>query len=252
MLSRIQWIKKSNYKSLIYRCILKITPISYQEKINYFLKNKFKDEVYLFENSGLIEHRERLNGICAVIRATPQYQPLILSINSIIHHVDQIVIAFNGETPENFEETAIEILGNNSFKKIKLINYKTPILPPGINYYSEVKKNPELSIAKFYNFAFSASDYNTVIKWDDDMLAINHEYFIKTPKYIYSSLFIDGLDINSKKTTYMEPRIFILRNKVGYFDSDFCERINLGLSLGKKIRKKCYVHLKLVRKNFMN
>ncbi|MFU0853887.1 hypothetical protein ACM26X_17495 [Kluyvera cryocrescens] len=251
LLLRLRWIKRSNNKALLFRIILRLTPLfAVEPLLSLFLKINFLNkEVLMYERVGKISERNRKNGVAAIIRAYPQNNPLLMAVRSIIEHVDQVVIVFNGEKNVDFDKLLADQLAFQPqlADKIKIDVYLNRIQKTGDDYYQSVYEDPDLSIARFYNFAFSLSDFETVVKWDDDMIPCNHKKAFRTPCRLVKAISYDGYDATGRTTTSMEPRIFKLRKNVKYFDSDFCERINLGLGIKWKYFKKVYVHLKLLR-----
>lgn len=243
-----KWLKSSRLRSIIFRRIAYACPA---RLFSYFLQLKFfrllfESEIFFYENSGFIADIPRKKGVSAVVRCVPQKFPLLLSIESIMPFVDEVVLIINTNSKKSFENSSVYFA---NFPKVKIIQYSETIAPPGPNYLDEVKSNPAKSIARFYNFAFSQSSYLTCVKWDDDMVLNGRSGVLRPPKWPFCARSFNGYDARGEFTTTNELRTFNLTKHTKYFDTDYCERLYLGAAL-KRPHLKSYVHLKLLRSVF--
>lgn len=248
---RLRWIMHSKKSSIIFRLLLNFLPSKAADSFVNLLSifHYLERDVSLFKSSGEILSKKRKIGTSAVIRAIKKTYPLKLAVVSILPCVDQVVIAFNGKQDQVFADEFKKGFAPKYKDNIKICFYENKINSPGDDYADKTILNPSGSIAKFYNWAFSQSDYSTVIKWDDDMLNLGGSCAFKNLRFLKYIKF-DGLDVYGQLTTTYEPRTFLLRDGVKYFDSERCEYLNPGLCFGMRLFRKQYLHIKLVKDIF--
>lgn len=203
----------------------------------------------------VIENRKKHPSIAAIYRVKNGSQYIELSVMSVAPICSEIIIVDNGSTDGTLEivkKLKDELSG---ICEIKLFHYNTPVALAGKGYKDEVKKYPERSLAKYYNYAFSLASSEYLMKCD--------VHCIYTPSGInrIQSKLIDSYKSN-KLFTFRGVEIFgellacepylIKRDCFEYYDSDMFEMLKFKFKRSLKQRVKgrisapCFIHVKRI------
>jgi glycosyltransferase involved in cell wall biosynthesis len=189
-------------------------------------------------------------GLSAVIRCKNEEEYVVASIMSIYRIVDEIVVILNNSSDRT--RSLIEGLIRDH-PKIRLLEYSNECSPIGVGYYERVLAKPAASLAKYYNWCVEQTTFSHVCKWDGDMIATPD--FEQVGALIESSdvVMFDGYDVLGEKTTDLEPRIFKFDlAHARYVDWDLYEVLEHDYAKVSQVAQKCYVHMKLVKKEWIN
>lgn len=139
-----------------------------------------KEKIYFIDNKSYITHSIYLKeikekGFTFLIRAKNEEKNVKNCLESLLpslNHFIEIIFVDNGSTDKTYE-IALEYSD-----KVKVFKYSQEIEKTGEKYYENIQKNPEKSIAKFYNWCVEKSTKNIIIKWDADFI-LNEKNFEK-------------------------------------------------------------------------
>lgn len=227
---------------------------SYNELANSLSRDE-RDILTLKNIELVIENRKKHPSIAAIYRVRNGSQYIELSIMSIAPICSEIIIVDNGSTDGTLEIVKRLKEELSSICDIKIFHYNTPVALAGKGYRDEVKRYPERSLAKYYNYAFSLASSEYLMKCD--------VHYIYTPAGINR---IQSKIINSYKSiklfTFRGVEIFgellacepylIKRGCFEYYDSDMFELLKLKFKRSLKQRIKgristpCFIHVKRI------
>ena len=106
---------------------------------------------------------------------------------------------------------------------------------------------------QIYNWCVEQTSFGHICKWDGDMIAT--PVFEQVSILIKSSevVWFDGYDVLGKHTTDLEPRIFKYDPvHAKYVDLNFYQALEYDYSNITCMEQKCYVHMKLLKKEWIN
>jgi glycosyltransferase involved in cell wall biosynthesis len=218
------------------------------EQYIYFLSklNNFPKFLLSQLKEGGKDNKTRPDGISIVLRLKNDFEYVKASIFSVYKFVDEIICVLNNST-DGTDEIVKEL--SKYLIKIKVYDYIQEIESPGANYFNNVITNPSMSIAKFYNYAFSLAKYSHVVKWDGDMIA-THECENAFKEARSNDLtFFNGYDIFQEDTTAGEPRIFKMKTNRFYVDVKNLEELFAENSSHYIYKNPIYIHMKLAKNN---
>ena len=112
---------------------------------------------------------------------------------------------------------------------------------------------PDASLARYYNWCLDQTTFSHVCKWDGDMIAM--PVFEQVRALIPSSdvVAFDGYDVLGQGTTDLEPRVFRYDpNHARYVDWDLYEILEHDYGGVSRVKQKCYLHMKLVKKEWLH
>jgi len=189
-------------------------------------------------------------GISAFVRCRNEEEYIVASLMSVYRIFDEIVVILNNST-DRTRELVQELMTDH--QKIRLLNYDHECAPVGPGYLKSVGEAPDSSLAKYYNWCMEHTTFSHVCKWDGDMIAIAP--LERAGEAISSSdvVLFDGYDVLGEYTTDMEARIFrydLMRAR--YVDWDLYEILEHDYHKLTRIEEKCFVHLKLVKKDWLH
>jgi glycosyltransferase involved in cell wall biosynthesis len=189
-------------------------------------------------------------GLSAFVRCKNEEEYIVASLMSVVRVFDEIIVVLNNCTDRTAELVADLI----SFQpKIRLMTYADECTPIGPRYLEAVSAKPGTSIARYYNWCLEQTSYSHVCKWDGDMIAT--PVFEQVRDLFPSSevVVFDGYDVLGKQTTDMEPRIFKYNPaRARYVDWDLYEVLEHDYSKLSRMDQKCYLHMKLVKKDWLH
>ena len=189
-------------------------------------------------------------GLSAVMRCKNEEEYVVASILSIYRIFDEIVVVLNNSTDRTRRLIEDLLLDR---PKIRLLEYANECSPIGPGYYERVVAKPEGSLARYYNWCLDQTSFSHVCKWDGDMIAT--PVFEQVRALIESSdvVMFDGYDVLGKDTTDFEARIFKYDPaRARYVDWDLYEVIDHNYAKISHVREKCYLHMKLVKKEWIH
>ena len=192
----------------------------------------------------------RLHGLSAFVRCKNEEEYIVGSLTSAYRVFDEIVVILNNST-DRTRELVEDLITDHP--KIRLVNYDLECAPVGPGYLNKVKKNHDLSLAKYYNWCLEQTTYSHVCKWDGDMIAL--PTFERVRDLIGSSDMVtfDGYDVLGRSTTSPEPRIFRYDPAhTRYEDWDLYEVLKHEYRTFSVLEEKCYLHMKLVKKDWLH
>ena len=162
-------------KSLIRRC-----PFYLQDVLVIFRNLSFIYEVirdrYTFYNPDTKKYeslkkensKTRLEGICGVMRVYNEEQFIEASILRVVKALDELVIVLNKCTDRT--PCIVYSLKEKYPNKIKIYNYEYEVYSCFSEEHKNSRYNDPKNLANFYNYSFTRSNYQIVVKLDADML----------------------------------------------------------------------------------
>jgi glycosyltransferase involved in cell wall biosynthesis len=192
----------------------------------------------------------RTAGLSAILRCKNEEEFIVSSILSTYPVFDEIIVILNNSTDRTRQ--LVDVLARDH-PKIRLLEYIIEISRSGPNYYEKVRARPESSSANFYNWCTEQTRFSHVCKWDGDMVATRE--FAQARALIGSSDIVcfDGYDVLGEHTTDLEPRIFKYDPEhARYVDLNFYQALEHNYTKVSYMERKCYVHMKLLKKEWLN
>lgn len=192
----------------------------------------------------------RSHGISAFIRCRNEEEYIVPSIMSVLRVFDEIVVVLNTSTDRTAE--LVEDLASR-YPKIRVMRYDSNCAPVGVGYIDAVKAAPDSSLAKYYNWCLEQTSYSHMCKWDGDMIALPTIEGVRSMIETFDVVSFDGHDVLGENTTNLEPRIFRFDPvRARYLDWDLYEVLQHDYSRIGRLDPKCYVHMKLVKKEMIH
>ncbi|HCG9120972.1 hypothetical protein NOK72_25030 [Vibrio parahaemolyticus] len=242
--------------------------ISYFKKIVLFVLSFIKLDVYKHTFKGRLVTREQhdsnstqnyLNinkksnlspSLAAIYRIKNGSAYIEMSILSVCTLCKEIIVVDNGSDDNTL--SIVKRLQNElkDICEIKIFSYDISPILAGEGYYDSVREEPERSLAKFYNYCFSLSSCDYLMKCD--------AHYVFTPNGLNSiqkkmNLGCDiiryrGVEITGGYITH-EPFIFKRELDHSFIDTEYYERLMLPsqsfLNYCKGfIVAPCYIHVK--------
>jgi len=192
----------------------------------------------------------RPHGLSAFIRCKNEAEFILASILSCYRVFDEIIVVVNNSTDDT--SAIVQELIKEDYKKIKLFQYGHVCASTGPDYLESVKREPNASLAQYYNWCLEKTSYSHVCKWDGDMIALESLKNIRNDLEQFDVITFDGHDPLGEATTSHEPRIFRYNlDRARYVDWDLYEILDHNYARIKAMDKRCYVHMKLLKKEWL-
>lgn len=192
----------------------------------------------------------RVLGLSAFVRCKNEEEYIVASLMSAYRVFDEIVVALNNSTDRTRELVDGLMV---RYPKIRLLDYVNKCSPIGPGYFEKVQADPSSSLAAYYNWCTAQTSFSHVCKWDGDMIATPEFERVISQLELSDVIIFDGYDVLGEHTTDMEPRIFRYNpERARYIDWDLYEVIEHDYSKKSVIDQKCYLHMKLVKKDWLH
>ncbi len=189
-------------------------------------------------------------GLSAFIRCRNEEEYIVASVMSIYRVFDEILVVLNDSTDRTRE--LVEDLARK-LPKIRLLEYPHRCAPIGPGYHERVLAEPDSSLASYYNWCVEQTQFSHACKWDGDMIATPLIEQVRDVFADADTVLFDGHDVLGQHTTDMEARIFRYdRRHARYVDWDLYEILQHDYSRQTYIRDKCYLHMKLVKREWLH
>jgi glycosyltransferase involved in cell wall biosynthesis len=189
-------------------------------------------------------------GLSAIVRCKNEEEYIAASLLSAYRVFDELVVVLNDST-----DRTREILDDlrTTYTKIRVLTYDQPCSQAGVGYLDNVRTNPESSLARYYNWSFAQARFSHVCKWDGDMIALPALRQLRPLLENCDVILFDGYDAVGEHTTEIEARVFRYdANRTRYIDWDLYEVLQHDYTNSFCIAEKCYVHMKLVKKEWLH
>jgi hypothetical protein len=113
--------------------------------------------------------------------------------------------------------------------------------------------SPLKSLAIYYNWCLEQTRFSHVCKWDADMIAMPVLELARGYLPNHDVVIFAGHDVLGQHTTDMEPRIFRFDSaRARYVDWDLYEVLRHDYSRQVWLQEKCYMHMKLVKREWLH
>ncbi len=189
-------------------------------------------------------------GLSAFVRCQNEEEFIVASLMSVYRVFDEIVVVLNNST-DGTRELVTELARERS--KIKVLDYAKECSPIGQGYRDRVEAKPSASLATYYNWCLDATSFSHVCKWDGDMIATPEFEQVRNLIAAHDVIAFDGYDVLGEHTTDNEPRIFRYDPKrARYVDWDLYEVLQHDYRGMRSLGQKCYLHMKLVKKEWLS
>ncbi|HSI54478.1 MAG: glycosyltransferase family 2 protein [Ramlibacter sp.] len=192
----------------------------------------------------------RPTGISAFVRCRNEEEYIVASLLSAYRVFDEIVVILNHSTDRS--RALVEDLITDH-PKIRLVDYPHECAAIGPGYHERVLAQPDASLARYYNWCLEQTRFSHVCKWDGDMIALPALVQVRPLVADSDVILFDGHDILGEETTSMEARIFRFDpSRARYVDWDLYEVLQHEYSQVAPVMDKCYVHMKLVKTEWLH
>ena len=180
----------------------------------------------------------------AVYRIKNAESTIELAIRSIIDILDEVVIVDNASS-DNTKKIILKLKSEYG-EKIKIFQYENELCRAWVGYQECLKKNKDGSLADYYNFSFSKSTTDYILKCDANYI------YTKAGKYSivnalnsgYDVICFPGVEIFGHHHSY-EPFLFKRDSKWIFIDDDMWESIKFNKKvLTHHIILPCFIHVK--------
>jgi len=171
--------------------------------------NKEGFENFLIDSTSINSLKK---GLSVLLRVKDEEDNIRQSIESIISSANEIAVIDNGSSDGTVAVVQKMIDNHPEGNKIHLHHYPFNVARCGAEHNS-TPENSVHNLAYYYNWCVSKCRFNTIIKWDADMVLVDDDEAIKAfnaqVKHACNSPFLTGVVLNSQ-TVYM------LNEKDGY------------------------------------
>ncbi len=192
----------------------------------------------------------RPHGLSAFVRCKNEEEYIVASLTSCYRVFDEIVVVLNNST-DRTREFLQDLMSDHP--KIRVLDYHADCAPAGHGYLDMVEKAPERSLARYYNWCLEQTSYSHVCKWDGDMIAIPTFDGVRELFGAHDVVAFDGYDVLDRNTTNYEPRIFKYDPAhTRYEDWDLYEVLKHEYPKVFLYEEKCYLHMKLVKRDWLH
>lgn len=189
-------------------------------------------------------------GLSAFVRCRNEEEYIVASLLSGYRVFDEILVILNHST-DRTRELVEDLMTDHP--KIRLLEYPHRCQPVGQGYFEGVAATPDTSLARYYNWCTGQTTFSHVCKWDGDMVALPELEQVRALIAASDVVFFDGSDALGLPTTGPEPRIFKFDpGRARYVDWDLYEVLEHDYSAITAVQEKCYLHLKLVKKDWLH
>jgi glycosyltransferase involved in cell wall biosynthesis len=189
-------------------------------------------------------------GLSAFVRCKNEEEYIVASLLSAYRVFDEILVILNNST-DRTRELVEDLLPDHP--KIRIVEYPSECSPAGAGYNERVQRNPASSLARYYNWCVEQTRFSHVCKWDGDMIATPEFEVARSLIDEADVVLFDGYDVIGRPTTDLEPRIF--RHDPAharYVDWDLYEILQHDYARIRRIEAKCYLHMKLVKREWVH
>jgi glycosyltransferase involved in cell wall biosynthesis len=189
-------------------------------------------------------------GLSAFVRCKNEEEYIAASLLSAYRVFDEIVLVLNNST-DRTRDIVQDLMTDHP--KIRLLDYPHECSAIGPGYHERVLRDPMSSLARYYNWCLEQTRFSHVCKWDGDMVATPE--FESVRKLIEQAdvILFDGWDVLGEHTTDLEPRIFRCDPaRARYVDWDMYEVLQHDYSRQARLGAKCYLHMKLVKREWLH
>ncbi|MFT5451880.1 MAG: glycosyltransferase involved in cell wall biosynthesis [Enterobacterales bacterium] len=157
--------------------------------------------------------RSRLKiGLSVLLRVKDEEQNIRQSISSIISSANEIAVIDNGSRDGTVAVVQAMIDSHPEGNKIRLYSYPFNVARCGAEHNSTPEDSVN-NLAYYYNWCLSKCRFNTIIKWDADMVFINEDetrkLFDAQVKRACNSPYLTGVYLSSQT-------IYLLNENDGY------------------------------------
>ncbi|HEX3110690.1 MAG TPA: methyltransferase domain-containing protein [Thermoanaerobaculia bacterium] len=192
----------------------------------------------------------RTLGISAFLRCRNEEEYIVASILSAYRVFDEIVVILNRST-DRTRELVEDLMTDHP--KIRIAEYDFDVAPAGGGYLELVEKNPERSLARYYNWCLEQTTFSHVCKWDGDMIALPLLEGVRPMIAANDVIAFDGWDVLDQPTVSSESRIFRYDPRhTRYTDWDLYEVLMHDYPRVAVYEPKCYLHMKLVKRDWVH
>jgi glycosyltransferase involved in cell wall biosynthesis len=189
-------------------------------------------------------------GLSAFVRCKNEEEYIVASLVSIYRIFDEIVVILNNSTDQTREFVSALMTDR---PRIKLIEYPNTCESIGHGYAERVGRNPEGSLARYYNWCLDQTNFSHVCKWDGDMIATPLFEQVRTLIANHDVVMFDGHDVIGEHTTDLEARIFRYDpTRARYLDWDLYEILQHDYTRIARLEHKCYLHMKLAKRTYLH
>lgn len=192
----------------------------------------------------------RQPGLSAFVRCKNEEEYIVASLASCYRVFDEVVVVLNNSTDRT--RALVEDLASDR-PKIRLLEYPLDVAPIGVGYRERVAAAPERSLARYYNWCLEQTRFSHVCKWDGDMVALPALAQVRPLLADADVVTFDGYDALDQHTTDMEPRIFRYDPaRARYVDWDLYEILDHDYGRIVPLQPRCYLHMKLVKREWLH
>ena len=189
-------------------------------------------------------------GLSAFVRCKNEEEYIVASLMSAYRVFDEMVVILNNST-DRTRELVEDLIRDHP--KIRMIEYPHECQPIGPGYHQRILTTPDSSLAKYYNWCVEQTTFSHVCKWDGDMIATPRLEQVRQLIPASDVVLFDGHDVLGQDTTDLEPRIFRYNPaRARYVDWDLYEVLEHNYSNASAVAQKCYLHMKLVKKEWVH
>jgi glycosyltransferase involved in cell wall biosynthesis len=184
------------------------------------------------------------------VRCRNEQEYIVASLMSAYRVFDEIVVILNNSTDAT-QALVQDLIADHP--KIRIVEYGQECAGIGVGYRERVLANPLASLARYYNWCLEQTSFSHVCKWDGDMIATPEFERVRALISSYDVVVFDGHDVLGHETTSPEPRIFRYGPAhARYVDWDLYEVLDHDYSKLSTVPQKCYLHMKLVKKDWVH
>lgn len=192
------------------------------------------------DNEG-VKKEHTISGIYRIKNAASSIE---LAILSVIDYLDEVVIVDNGSTDETI--SIVNKLQCKYKNKIRIYNYSNSLCRAGSGYLDRVKENPQGSLAKYYNYAFSLGSKEYLLKCDANYVFTKKgiQDIIHAMRTSPEVICFPGVEIFGHHHS-MEPFLFKRSIDWKFEDGPFWEILEYERKIKiKRIYNPCFIHIK--------
>lgn len=201
-------------------------------------------------NVSATPHAARPVGLSAFVRCQNEEEYIVASLMSGYRVFDEILVILN-HSKDRTRELVEDLMRDHP--KIRVLEYPHRCQPIGQGYFEGVQAAPDASLARYYNWCIDRTTFSHVCKWDGDMIATPD--FERVRAYVpkFDVVHFDGMDAVGQPTTGLEPRIFKFDPaRARYVDWNLYEVLQHDYSETTALPEKCYLHMKLVKREWVH
>lgn len=192
----------------------------------------------------------RRPGLSAMVRLKDEAEWVVPSLNSIAGWCDEVAVFLQGGQSDGTDKI-VEAWADDHPNAI-VFRYPFDSLPNGPGH----EKQPRGSVyerAYFYSWCQSKTRYSHAMKWDGDMVALDHlgaqvrELMSEHDVIRFRGLDIAGADLKHLSVlprTAREPRVWRVTPDTWWYSGEKCEYFTHGHNDGHAIVAPAYLHFK--------